>query len=64
MTQLYQNFFDREPDAQGLAYWVGRLTSDTLDFAEVMEGFAMSAEYQALIAGEISQGIQYDFWLG
>ncbi len=64
VTELYQNFLDREPDAQGLAYWVGRLTTDTLDSSDVMEGFAMSAEYQALIAGEISQGIQYDAWLG
>ncbi|MFH0729814.1 MAG: DUF1566 domain-containing protein [Pseudomonadota bacterium] len=30
VTAIYQNLFDRAPDAEGLAYWVGILKSGTL----------------------------------
>lgn len=64
VQELYQNFLDRAPDAEGFAFWVGGLEAGTTDFADVVTGFAMSAEYQGIIASDISSGIQYDVWLG
>jgi hypothetical protein len=62
VADLYQSFFDREPDAQGFEFWVSQLQSGSMDFAEVLIGFATSLEYQGLIAGDIANGIQYDVW--
>ncbi|HEY7802905.1 MAG TPA: DUF4214 domain-containing protein, partial [Orrella sp.] len=64
VRELYQNFLDRAPDEMGFAYWVDSLQSDAMDFADVMAGFASSSEYQGMIASQISQGIQYDVWMG
>ena len=62
VDDLYQSFFDREPDAQGFEFWVTQLQSGSMDFAEVLIGFATSLEYQGLITGDIANGIQYDVW--
>lgn len=44
VTQLYRNVLNREPDASGLASWVGRL--DSGDSKEsVVRGFAQSREF-------------------
>jgi hypothetical protein len=63
VRDLYQNFLERAPDDVGFTYWVDNLQSGSMDFADVMVGFAGSVEYQGMIASEISQGIQYDLWL-
>ena len=62
VAQLYQSFLGRQADASGFAYWVGNLQTGAMSEADVLIGFATSGEYQGLIAGEISQGIQYDVW--
>ena len=46
VTLLYQNVLDREPDTDGLSYWVGQLDGgETRE--NVLIGFSESAEYIA-----------------
>ncbi len=47
---LYTNVLGRLPDAEGKAYWVGRLTSGAETRAEALLGFAESAENKALFS--------------
>ncbi|GGY31990.1 DUF4214 domain-containing protein [Pseudoduganella albidiflava] len=47
--QLYRNAFDRVPDSQGLAFWVGYLASGTAR-SDVALGIANSAEKLAMPA--------------
>ena len=44
VTRLYRTFMGREPEAEGLAYWVRQLNSGT-SRREVMAGFAVSQEF-------------------
>jgi Ca2+-binding RTX toxin-like protein len=46
VTLLYNNVLDRAPDATGLAQWTGALSAGRLTRAEVVRGFAESAEHQ------------------
>lgn len=64
VEDLYQNFFNRQADAAGLAFWVGLLDTGLLNEADVMASFSRSAEYQAIIAPDIDNGIQYQVWVG
>ncbi|MEO5614804.1 MAG: DUF4214 domain-containing protein, partial [Cypionkella sp.] len=45
VTLLYRNVLDRDPDARGLATWMGHLENATLTRAEVVRGFANSVEF-------------------
>ena len=47
---LYRTFLGREYDEQGLADWVGQLNSGRKNRAEVIAGFADSAEFAQIIA--------------
>ena len=47
---LYTNVLGRLPDAEGKAYWVGRLTSGAETRAEALLGFAESDENIALFS--------------
>ncbi|UOD50415.1 DUF4214 domain-containing protein [Orrella daihaiensis] len=64
VEDLYQNFFNRQAETEGLEFWVGLLDAGLLDQADVMAGFSRSAEYQAIIAPDIDSGIQYQMWVG
>ncbi len=50
VTDLYRTFFDREPDATGLANWKNLLNSGATR-ATVIAEFARSEEFKALAAG-------------
>ncbi len=45
ITRVYQNVLGRDPEAEGYAYWMGRLNSG-MPRGEVMLGFSESAENQ------------------
>ncbi len=49
VTRLYRTFLGREPDAQGYAYWSGRLASGT-SRRDVFYGFANSVEFARICA--------------
>ena len=49
VTRLYRTFLGREPEAQGYAYWCGRLASGT-SRRDVFYGFANSVEFARLCA--------------
>jgi Ca2+-binding RTX toxin-like protein len=55
---LYTNALHRTADASGLAYWVDQLTSSAQTRAQVLCGFAESAENQASLIGFIQNGIE------
>ncbi|MBK8010292.1 MAG: DUF4214 domain-containing protein [Deltaproteobacteria bacterium] len=50
VTTLYRTFFRRAPDAGGLNYWVGRLSSGATR-ASVMQGFVNSQEFTNYMLG-------------
>jgi len=50
VTDLYQAFLQREPDAGGLAFWVGELNCLTRDM--LITQFAYSAEFQAYLSNQ------------
>lgn len=59
VTQVYANVLQREPDTGGLDYWTGQLTAGSLTRGEMMVGFAMSEEYQALSANAVYVTMSY-----
>ncbi|NDW01325.1 DUF4214 domain-containing protein [Salipiger sp. PrR002] len=52
VAQLYRNVLDREGDAAGLENWTGRLEGG-MSRAEVVRGFAQSAEFVAATAPDL-----------
>lgn len=44
VTLIYQNIFDRDPDASGLAYWTKKLDTKAKAKGEVMLAFSESSE--------------------
>lgn len=44
---VYRNVLDREPDAGGYAYWLGRMQDGSVDAAGLMLHFALSPEFRA-----------------
>lgn len=52
---LYNNALGRAADADGKAYWVGRLSAGS-DRADLLIGFSESLEHRALTADLIAQG--------
>ncbi|NBN64090.1 DUF4214 domain-containing protein [Pannonibacter tanglangensis] len=57
INALYNNVLGRDADAEGLAGWIGRLSSGTWDRASVLLGFSESAENKALVGHAIEKGI-------
>ena len=45
LTILYRTFFNREPDDAGMAFWLGQLSSNTMDRKAVANGFIFSQEW-------------------
>ncbi|MCR5478044.1 MAG: DUF4214 domain-containing protein [Lachnospiraceae bacterium] len=78
IIRMYRNTLDREPDADGLAFWVDLLTSGTIDGANTAAGFINSPEFQAkglddeafltvmydAFFGREADAEGWDFWLG
>jgi hypothetical protein len=48
LTDLYRTFFQREPDADGLAFWLGQLAAG-VSRNEVMAGFLYAPEFTAFM---------------
>jgi uncharacterized protein YkwD len=46
VNRLYKAYFRRNPDAEGLRYWVGRLRSGT-SLGQISGGFTQSAEFRS-----------------
>jgi hypothetical protein len=57
INACYQNVLDRPADAQGLAYWVARLSNGT-SVAQVLAEFSESVENIQNVASLIGQGIE------
>jgi hypothetical protein len=64
VTMLYQNALHRAPDAGGLAFWEGQLTSGSMTKAQVLEDFALSPENINQVAPALVNGIHYTLWVG
>jgi Ca2+-binding RTX toxin-like protein len=64
VTRLYQNVLHRAPDDGGFKYWTGLLDSHQLTPMNVMTGFSESPENKAAVIGAISNGMEYNLWLG
>ena len=45
VTILYKTFFGRDPEAEGMAFWLGQLSSGTMDRVAVANGFIFSQEW-------------------
>ncbi len=45
VTILYKTFFDRDPDDDGMKYWLDQLATGTMDRATVANGFIFSQEW-------------------
>ena len=45
VTILYKTFFGRDPEAEGLAFWLGELASGSKDRVTVANGFIYSQEW-------------------
>jgi hypothetical protein len=56
VTNLYENIFDRNPDAQGLQFWSNELDSGARDRADVLMYFSQSLENLS-VAQETADGI-------
>jgi Ca2+-binding RTX toxin-like protein len=59
VEQLYLNALDRPGDPTGIADWTAGLNSGELDRADVVEGFADSAELAVLLAPATTDGILF-----
>src|SRR6185312_15309853 len=57
VTLLYHNVLHRDPDAGGLANWVGSLTSGQSTRAQVVLGFSESPEYIADLSAAVQRGL-------
>ena len=61
LRQLYLNILDREPDAAGYEYWVGRIEDSSR--AQIMVEFSEGFENQAQVIGTIGNGMDYTPWV-
>jgi len=60
LRQLYLNILDREPDAAGYDYWVGRIVGSSRE--QIMIEFSEGFENQAQVIGSIQNGMDYTPW--
>lgn len=56
---LYHNVLGRDPDPQGLAFWIGQLDSGARTRGLVMIGFSESPEYKGLMQSEVDVTLVY-----
>lgn len=61
VTLIYQNIFDRDPDAGGLAFWTKRLDDKTKTRGDVMVNFSESGEGKRVLAPQTDVVL---IWLG
>lgn len=63
VTKLYNNVLDRNPDQGGYDFWLGALANGA-SREDILVNFSESKENMANVADLISNGIQYQEWLG
>lgn len=64
LSKVYNNVLDRNPDADGLAWWVNEMkTNPAKTWQKVLADFAESTENQSNVASVIATGITFDPWL-
>ena len=56
---IYANVLSRDPDAEGLAFWVNELDSGNRAREQVLADFAESPENKALTVDQTSDGVWY-----
>ena len=56
ITAMYWELLDREPDAEGLAWWVHTVVEDGYSLQSVYDGIMASDEYKKLHSGDGSGG--------
>jgi len=64
---IYQNVLNRTPDEPGYAYWLSEFARDgdsTLYRAGILNNFAIGEENVRNVASQISDGIQYQAYVG
>lgn len=54
LTLLYNALFNRDPDQQGLGYWMGELASSKVAFDDIIELFMESDEFTELYGDNLS----------
>ncbi|MCM2265900.1 MAG: DUF4214 domain-containing protein [Desulfuromonadales bacterium] len=59
VTQIYQNIFNRAPDAEGQAFWTGMLDTGALSRGTVMLFFSESAENLVYMANDVYVTMTY-----
>jgi len=58
VSAVYQSVLGREAEAEGLDYWLNKITSGTLTLEQAMESIASSAEAIGMINGEIADAYE------
>ena len=56
---IYENVLDREPDSEGLEFWVNELSSGNRSRAKVLADFAESPENKTQTADQTDDGVWY-----
>ena len=64
LGKLYENVLNRQPDAEGFAYWMYRLTGTVEDSnrAQVMLEFSESVENKVQVYSVTSSGMEFEPW--
>jgi hypothetical protein len=57
---VYANVLDRAPDANGIAYWTGRLEAKTLTRGQLMTNFSESNEHKGKARGRVELADLHD----
>jgi hypothetical protein len=60
VSALYRDLLHRDPDANGLEYWVNR----GLNMYQIVNCFLSSGEFQKTIGNSLSDGVFYKPYLG
>lgn len=58
VSKIYNNVLHRNPDQSGYDYWLSQINSGSMTKANVLTGFAESAENKAALIGVIGNGIE------
>ena len=59
VNALYVNTLNRQPDADGLAFWTGRIASGTTSREQAIVSFSESLEHQLLMLPSIEGGVVF-----
>ena len=63
ITRFYQNVLHREPEIEGMEYWLNQLTTGAQTAPTVLANFSESGENQANLLGVLSDGFSYTPWI-